>query len=160
MKKLVVLLMSIVAVCILLSLTVFAAYNYGAPPTPSVAGWNFEGSRAYTIDGWVDILYEEGQDRLIFSDIMSSATTNVKVKSNYYSHGDVGIRGSDGVYKYTHNCLPEHSGYSYITTIKSNSYKPASFVRYDAKYYQMSGNNLINTTNVHYNSDDRVIRYW
>ena len=61
---------------------------------------------------------------------------------------------------HTNNYLPEHSGYSYTTTIKSNSYKPASFVRYDAKYYQMSGNNLINTTNVHYNSDDRVIRYW
>lgn len=156
MKKLLVLFAVVLAASMLLTISVFAAYNYGSPPGPN-GSWAFDADKSYTIDGCMDLLYKKGSWGL-FKDTMSSATTNVKARSNYYAHADVGIQGADGVFKRTANTLPEHSGYDYSTTIKSGSYHAAQFVRYDGRYYQMSGDhNMINITEYHYNSIDRVI---
>ena len=157
MKKLFFLFAAILAACLFLTISVYAAYSYGNPPGPS-GHWNFAEDQSYTISGCMDLLYRKGSWGL-FTDTMTSATTNMKAKSYYYSHADVGIQGSDGNYDVTVNYLPDHSGYDFSTTIRARTYKAAQFVRYDGKYYQMSGGHqLINITEYHYNSDDRVVK--
>lgn len=157
MKKLLVLLAVVLIACMLFSVYVFAAYNYGAPPGVD-SHWNFSSDQSYTINGCMDLLYKRGS-QLLFR--KTSATTNIKAKAYYYAHADVGIQGSDDYFDRTLNNLPDHSGYDYSTTIKARTYDVAQFVRYDGQYYQMSGeHNIINSTEYHYNSDDRVVKNW
>lgn len=91
MKKLLVLFAVVLSASMLLTLGVFAAYNYGSPPGPNGA-WAFNADKSYTIDGCMDLLYKKGKNGWL-SDTMSSATTNVKARPYYYAHADVGIQG-------------------------------------------------------------------
>jgi len=157
MKKIFCFCIVFILICTALVVFSFAAYTYPSPPGKDVS-WDFSSDKAYTIKNCYDILYYRGSNGFLGIGKKNSSVEGIlKEKNLYFAVADVGIQSSDGTFLRTFNRLPETISKSFTAKQSSNNPDPAQFVRYDAKYYQLNGNNLINITEYVYMSEEGLV---